>query len=161
MVCRSYRLAAIAIGMIAGCDTPTTSVIFENDYPAASKLVIYEAFWQSVALTVPVAPTMSSDPLPALAASSNPAYVVLAPGWDPASTAPPTSFVILQSRDGFALHFNSTLHIPVDDTTFEGNCAAGSLLMQPQADFITERVFQATFAGLSYDAATCTTTSAP
>jgi len=52
------------------------------------------------------------------------------------------------------------LHIPVDDATFSGNCAAGSVLTQTQADFITRRVFATDFAGRHYDAATCTTTGA-
>jgi hypothetical protein len=51
-----------------------------------------------------------------------------------------------------------TLHIPVDDATFTGNCAAGSFLTQAQADFITREVFPGDFASRSYDAATCTTT---
>jgi hypothetical protein len=138
--------------------------VLDNDYPTGSQLVIYEAFWQSVAFTPPPAgtfpplpPGASSDAAPALAASPNTAYVVLAPGWDPASTSPPTTFILLQSRDGFALHFNDTLDIPVDDSTFVGNCMAGSTLPQSEADFMTERVFQTLFAGLTYDAATCTT----
>jgi hypothetical protein len=144
-------------------------VVLENDYPTSSQLVIYEAFWQSVAFTpsdamppsafTPLRPGMSSDPLPALAASPNTAYVVLAPGWDPASAGPPTTFILLQSRDGFALQFNHTLDIPVDDSTFAGDCLAGSTLSQTEADFMTERVFQGLFAGRTYDAATCTTAS--
>ena len=56
------------------------------------------------------------------------------------------------------MHLNNTLHIPVDDTTFVENCSAGSSLTQNQADFITQRVFASDFAGLNYDAQTCTTT---
>jgi hypothetical protein len=154
-------LVVITATSVVGCDTPHTLVVLDNDYPTTSMLVAYDAFWQSVRFPAPVPPAMSSDPQPALAASPNLAYVVLAPGWDPSSATPPTTFVVLESREGFALDFNSTLDIPLDDTTFAGNCAAGSTLMQPQADFITQRVFQATFAGLSYDAATCTATRAP
>jgi hypothetical protein len=97
-----------------------------------------------------------------VAASANTAYVVLAPGWDPTSdptsTTQPTSFIVLQSRDGFAVNLGDTLHIPVDDTTFAGNCTAGSVLTQAQADFITQLVFPSTFRSFHYDAATCTTT---
>jgi hypothetical protein len=53
------------------------------------------------------------------------------------------------------------LTITVDDTAFIGNCAAGTFLAQTEADFVTQRVFAQTFAGLHYDAATCTTTGAP
>jgi hypothetical protein len=65
------------------------------------------------------------------------------------------------------------LSIPVEDTTFAGNCATGSFLSQQEADFITQVVFPSAqqgagweagpggehipnlFAGLRYDAATC------
>jgi hypothetical protein len=99
-------------------------------------------------------------------ASDNTAWVVLAPGWDPSSSSPPKSFVVLQSLSGFAVHLNDTLHIPVDDADFAGNCVSGSTLTQSQADFITQLVFvkdpvtggPGIFQGLQYDAATCTTT---
>lgn len=162
----SFRCVVICIvcaPFTLGCDTPQTSVIFENDYPpsAPAPLVIYRGFWQAVALPAPVPPGASSQPQPTVAASPNPAYVVLAPGWDPTGAAAPTSLVVLQSRSGFALHFDSTLRIPVADSTFVGNCASGSFLSQDQADFIRQRVFANDFAGLGYDAATCSTTGGP
>lgn len=52
----------------------------------------------------------------------------------------------------------NTLHIPVSDASFAGNCAAGGVLTQSQADFITQIVFPDVFGGFTYDAATCTTT---
>jgi hypothetical protein len=144
-----------------GWDTPHTEVVIANDYPPSTTNVIYEAFWQSIAFTTPVPEGASSDPQTSLFASPNRAYAVLAPGWDPNSGAPPPSFVVLESEGGYALDFDNTLTIPVDDATFNGNCAAGSYLAQADADFITQQVFAQTFAGLRYDAATCTTTSAP
>jgi hypothetical protein len=89
-------------------------------------------------------------------ASDNTAYVILAPGWDPTSTTTPTSFIVLQSREGFGVAFDETLRIPVDDSTFIGNCGSGSFLPQAKADFITRYVFQGLFASLRYDAARCT-----
>ena len=108
---------------------------------------------------MPIAPDSSSDPADTIAASDNTAYVVLAPGWDPQSPAAPTSFILLQSEHGFSVHVNQTLHIPIDDLLFSGNCAAGRPLDQGQADFLTQRVFASVFDGLHYDAATCGTTS--
>jgi hypothetical protein len=160
---RALVICALIAPFATGCDTPSTNVIVDNDYPvsATPALVVYRAFWQAVELRAPIAPGSSSDAETTVAASPNTAYAVLAPGLDPTAGAPaPTSFVVLQSRQGFAVHWNSTLHIPVDDTTFAGNCAAGSVLSQEQADFITERVFACDFAGLHYDAATCTATGA-
>jgi hypothetical protein len=152
---------AVAFAALAlGCTIPQTNVVLDNDYPAAqaAPLVAYAAIWQAVIFPSPVAPGSSSAPQSTVPASANTAYVVLAPGWDPTSPTKPTSFVVLQSRSGFAVDLGDTLHIPVDDTTFAGNCAAGSLLTQAQADFITQYVFPSTFAGFHYDAATCTTT---
>ena len=155
-------LLAVAV-MFGGCDAPDTRVVLENDYPgvAARALVVYRAFWQAVAFDVPVLPGATTEARDTVSASANTAYVVLAPGWDPTGGIPPASFVVLQSKNGFDVHLRETLHIPVDDATFAGNCAAGSFLAQEQTDFITERVFAADFAMLHYDPATCTTTDGP
>ncbi len=158
---QALAICAVFIGpLVNGCDTPQTYVVLDNQYPPSMTrpLVVYHAFWQAVPFQTPVPPGSSSDPQSTVAASANTAYAVLAPGWDPTTTTPPMSFVVMQSRDGFAVHLNETLHIPVNDTTFAGNCTAGSSLSQDQADFITRRVFLMDFAGLEYDAAHCTTT---
>jgi hypothetical protein len=136
-------------------------VKLENRYPSSpTPTVVYRAFWQAVAFPEPVAPGASSTPLATIAASANTAYVLLAPGWETGRATPPTALVVTQSRTGFGVHLNETLTIPVDDTTFEGNCAAGSFLTQGEANFIVQRVFQAQFAGLKYDPASCTTAPA-
>src|ERR1019366_3192359 len=158
-----FALASLAVG----CESaPVATVVVDNRYPPsmANALVVYRAYWQAVSFQNAIAPNSSSDPQSTLTASANTAYVVLAPGWDPTSSTPPTSFVVLQSRAGFAVHVGETLHIPVDDTTFIGNCASGSFLSQAQADFITQRIFtpiifpDASAFSFRYDAATCTTT---
>ena len=127
--------------------------------PSAA-LVVYDAYWLNVSFQgQSVPPGASSDAKDAIPASAdNTAYVVLAPGWDPASTTPPTTFLLLESRGGFALALGDTLHIPVDDVGFAGNCAAGSTLTQTEADFLTQIVFPRDFTGFTYDASTCTTT---
>lgn len=141
------------------CDTPHTNVVFDNDYPASpTALVVYRAQWQAVIDDAGIAPGEASDPQDTIGASENTAYVVLAPGWAPASNTAPSSIIVLQSRQGYAVHLNNTLHIPIDDATFAGNCAAGSFLSQTQADFITQLVFPGDFTYLRYDAATCSTT---
>ncbi|MGD0678669.1 MAG: hypothetical protein ABSC94_24945 [Polyangiaceae bacterium] len=143
----------------ANIDTPYTYVVMDNKYPAsaAAPLVVYRAYWQAVAFATPVAPGSSSALEATVPASDNMAWVVLAPGWDPSSSSPPASFVVMQSRSGFAVHLDNILHIPVDDSEFAGNCATGSALTQSEADFITQRVFPSVFQGLQYDAATCAT----
>ncbi len=155
--------AAPLIPFWSGCDAPQTYVVLDNDYPPerADSFVIYEALWQAVSFQTPVPPGSSSDPEKTVPASVNTAYVVLAPGWDPAGAAPPTSFIVLQSRSGLGVHLNSTLHIPVNDTTFAGNCTQNSFLTRDQADFITQFVFASDFAGRTYDPATCQTIGGP
>ena len=160
--CARVALPAVLLSAsLAGCDSaPHTTVILDNTYPtsAADPLVVYQAYWQAVPFTGPVDPGQSSSPQTAEPTSGDTAYVVLAPGWDPDASATPTSFVVLQSRSAFSVGFNGTLHIPVDDSTFTGNCATSHPLTQSQADFITQIVFPCAFASLTYDAATCTVT---
>ncbi len=142
----------------SGCDQPHTYVVLENQYPrSTTPNVVYHAFWQAVSFQTPVPPESSSDPQDTIPASANTAYAVLAPGWDVTSSSAPTSLIAIQSRNGFEVHLNGTLHIAVDDGTFDGNCASGSFLSPDQADFITQRVFASDFEGLRYDPASCTT----
>jgi hypothetical protein len=159
IACSVLPIALTATGC-ANLDTPYTSVVVDNNYRASATapLVVYQAYWQAVAFTTPVPPGSLSAPQSTVPASDNTSWVVLAPGWDPSSASPPTSFVVMQSRGGFAVHLNNTLHIPVDDADFAGNCATGGALTQSQADFITQLVFPSVFQGLQYDAATCMTT---
>jgi hypothetical protein len=160
----SFPFAALA-ALLTGCHgAPHTAAVIENDYAAATKLVVYRALWQTASFGDAVLPGSMSDPVSTVPTSDSTAYVVLAPGWDPDAGATPTSFVFLQSRAGFAVHLDQVLRIPVDDATFMGNCAAGSFLSQAQADFITQRIFGAALfpeagtASFRYDPATCTAT---
>ncbi len=157
-LCALFTLWVTAL--LGGCDTPATFVVLDNHYPesAPDAAVVYQAFWQAISFQTPIAPGSSSSPQSTIAASANLAYVVLAPGWDITSSTPPTSLVVMQSRSGFSVSLNQTLHIPVDDATFAGNCAAGSVLSQAEANFLTEIVFAPLFMAVSYDAATCTST---
>jgi hypothetical protein len=150
-------LTACALVLAAGCDAPFAEVVLDNQYAPATGNVVYRATWLAVDFPVPLAPGGATDPQDTVAASTNTAWVLIAPGWDPTSDDPPGSLVVLASPDGFSVHLDETLHIPVDDDHFAGNCAVGSHLDQATADFITGRVFAALFAGAHYDAATCTT----
>jgi hypothetical protein len=143
----------------AACRGPEIShVEMRNSYASDGGAPIYQGFWQAVPFSGPIAPGMTTAPQFTVAASENTAYAVLAPGWNGSSAPPPASLVVLQSRQGFAVDLGQTLQIPVDDTTFIGDCASGSPLTQSQADFITQRIFATTFASVEYDAATCTST---
>jgi len=156
------RSVLAAVALAAGCNgAPQTYVSLDNAYPPskASPTVVYQGWWQAVAFGAPIVPGGSSGLQPTVPASDNTAYVVLAPGWDPNTRTMPTSFVVLRSRSGYSVNLGDTLRIVVDDASFEGDCATGSHLTQDQADIITQLVFPNVFAGLRYDAATCTTTS--
>jgi hypothetical protein len=151
---------------IAGCaglpdKAPETDVVLNNQFSpsAASPSVVYQAYWLNVAFSSPVAPGASSDPQIAVPASANTAYVLLAPGWDPTSGTTPTAFVVLRSKHGYGVDLGGTLHIPISDEAFDGDCAAEDPLDQSEADFLTGVVFASAFAGLAYDANTCTTTA--
>jgi hypothetical protein len=150
--------ALLAGGCLPASDTSTFAVL-DNGYPAPSGYVVYAAMWQAVRFTSPIPPGTSSDPQDTVPASANTAYVVLAPGWNPSSATAPSTFIVLESRQGFGVHVGDTVHIPVSDAAFAGNCAAGSTLAQSEADFITQTVFGdlGIFAGRRYDAATCAT----
>jgi len=153
-------LVALLAPLAAGCEAPSnasTFVVLDNAYPATSGYVIYQAFWQAVSFQTPIPPGSSSDSQHTVPASANTAYVVIAPGWDPTSSTPPTTLIVLQSLQGYGVHVGNTVNIPVSDASFAGNCAAGSVLTQSQADFLTQTVFAGVFAGFRYDAATCTT----
>jgi hypothetical protein len=166
LVHAALRGVALAIaGCASACagipdKAPETTVVVENAYTASAtpRPVIYEAYWLNIAFSTPVSPGATSDPQSAIPTSGNIAYVLLAPGWDPTTTSPPTTLIALESRAAFGVALGDTLQIPVDDSTFEGNCAAGSHLTQEQADFLTQLVFAGAFAGVHYDAATCTMT---
>jgi hypothetical protein len=153
----------LVVALATGCDTPSTVVILDNAYPPSAPvpLVVAAAHWQAVNFPAPVVPGASSEPYPTAPASANTAYVLLAPGWDPSADAGWGSLLVLQSRAGLEVHLAQTLHVVVDDTNFLGNCAAGNPLSQDEADFLTQRVFAADFAGRGYDATTCTSSGGP
>jgi hypothetical protein len=160
---RPHRIVALLAlapcGLAASCSAPTTRVVLENDYSPSSGLIVYAAAWQAVSFPSPLPPGTSSDPQSTVPASANTAYVVLAPGWDPTSTATPTSLLLLESKVGYGVDLGDTLSIPLGDSTFAGNCASGSPLSQAEADFILQQEFPSVGAAAQYEAATCTTTS--
>jgi hypothetical protein len=159
LVVAAAAVAAAAVAAVAGCETPETDAVFANGYPAPADGAIYDAFWLNVRLPAPLAVGEASAPLAVPQTSGTTAYALLAPGYDPTSPSPPTRLLALESVAPYPVDLGDTMTITIDDTAFAGDCVAGKPLDQADADFITQRVFATTFAGLSYDAATCTTTS--
>jgi len=154
------RWRVVTFVALAACEPPTTSVVVDNDFGAGGPIV-YAAYWENASFATPVLPGAMSSPMTTVATSAETAYVVLAEGWDPSSPSAPTSYVLLQSPGGFSVALGDTLHIPVSDQTFDGDCASGSHLTQQQADFIVDYVFPSLFFGGHYDVGTCTMTLPP
>jgi hypothetical protein len=157
-------LAASAISLVtAACHTETpTSAVIENAYPtaddasdASKQTTVLKAWWATTLFLDPVPPGAASG-LQRTVPDSDFAYAVLAPGWDPASTMPPTRLIPVRSAAKLAVRRGDTLDIAVSDLTFVGDCRAGKALSQDEADFITQRIFPGEFSGLQYDAKSCT-----
>lgn len=149
---RHLPLAFIAL---AACDTEdATSVQIDNDYAANTAFVVYKAWWKTSYLPDAVGPT-AEGVRERTVPNSDYAYVVVAPGWDPTSSDPPTKLIAMKSLSPFKVSRGDILHIHVSDDTFAGNCAGPHPLSQDDADFVTQRIFPGEFPDGTYDAATC------
>jgi hypothetical protein len=158
--------AALAVVSLLACSSEDpTQIVVDNDYPVtdggapAVEMIVYKVWWVTTLLPDPVAPGREGQ-VQRTVPSADYAYAVLAPGWDPTSGALPTRFIAARSAGSLGAARGRTLHVHVSDATFDGNCGAGSSLSQDDADLITQRIFPAEFAGVAYDAATCTTAPA-
>ena len=164
--------AVVTVGAIGGafaaCNTsdPTQAVV-DNGYPAlpdggdpATQTVVYASWWSVTLFSTPVPAGAESDPARAVT-STDVAYAVLAPGWDPSSTTAPAALIPVKTATSLHAERGDTLHIVVSDATVIGNCAAGKPLSQEDADFITQSIFPGLFAGVTYDASTCVATPIP
>ncbi len=154
----AFSLAALA----GGCETPdATYAVIDNMYPvptdAAEQTVVYKGWWRVTEFPDPVAAGASSDEERVIRGSDI-AYLLLAPSWDPMTNVPPSVLIPVHTRDEVSVRRGDRLHIVASDAMLVGNCAAGAPLTQPDADFITQRIFPEDFAGFHYDAATCTRT---
>lgn len=153
---RALSIASLFAGIaLAACDTEDPSkAVVDNGYPASAQTVVYRAWWVATYFPDPVAGGATSTEQRSVPASDF-AYAVLAPGWDPASGAPPPRFVFVKSKAPLSVARGDTLHIVVDDRTFTGSCAANQPLTQDEADFITQRIFPGELGNMTYDAKTC------
>ena len=155
----------VSAAALAACDTEdATQAIVDNAYPApadadaTTQIAVYRAWWAPTYFPDAVGAGTSSTQYRTVPGTGT-AYAVLAPGWDPSSATPPTQLVVVESKVPLSIDRGDTLHIAVSDATFAGNCAANQPLSQTDADFITQSIFPGEFANLTYDAATCTTTT--
>ena len=151
--------------LAAGCNSgDATNAVIDDGYPgptdagdATKAIAVYRGWWLVATFPAPVgggAESGSERVVP----GSDYAYMLLAPGWDPSSGSAPPLLLPAMSKDQLSVARGDTLHIQVDDAHVVGNCAAKQPLTQAQADFITQSIFPGPFAGMTYDAATCTAT---
>lgn len=156
---RLALLVRLAPVVALGCsDDQATQVVADNDYASdagpGTEMTVFKVWWVTTLLPDPVAPGAEGQAQRTVA-SSDYAYAVLAPGWDPSSGSPPAKFLAAKSLAPLTAARGQTLHVRVSDATFAGDCAAGMPLSQDDADFITQRIFPAEFPSGAYDAATC------
>ncbi len=152
-----------ALAFVTGCQTEdATMVVVDDDYPSVAdggdssqEMTVFKVWWVASLLPDPVRPGNEGQPERTVP-STDFAYAVLAPGWDPSSATPPVELLPAKSTGKLGVARGDTLHVHVSDATFVGNCAVGNALSQDDADFITQRIFPGTFANVRYDAATCT-----
>ncbi len=165
------KAARFAFGLLtpwlAACstETPTTAIV-DNAYPSvpdgasnAGEVTVYKVWYGATLFRFPVAPGGESESERTELGSAT-AYAVLAPGWAPSSATAPTQFVAVESKAPLSVNRGDTLHIAVSDARFTGRCGGSAPLSQTEADFVTQRIFPAEFAGVHYDAATCRSTAA-
>ena len=161
-----WVLACVAFStLLAACggSEPTTAVL-SNEYPsgsdtgAAVSMSVYKAWWSVAQFPDPVPAGQVSDPV-RIVPGADYGYALLAAGWDAASGTTPTALIALRSAHELSVERGERLTFVVSKQTAIGDCAAGNPLTQADADYVTQRIFAAEFAGLSYDAASCTTSA--
>jgi hypothetical protein len=158
-------LALVGLLGAAACDTESsTGVVVDNAFSPipeggdpTTEVTVFKVWWVTSLLPDPVTPGGEGHAQRTVP-NTDFAYAVLAPGWDPSSSAPPARFLAVRSTMKLSALRGETLHVRVSDDTFVGDCEAGKPLSQEDADFITQRIFPAEFEGLAYDATNCETT---
>jgi hypothetical protein len=158
-------LVLFAASSLAGCETDTpTRVVVTNGFraipdsgPRQDEVTVYRGWYVTTSFVDPVAPGTASSEQRTIPATDY-AYFVLAEGWDPADVKPPTRLIPIRSKSKLSVARGATLQIEVSDSAFLGRCGFEKTLSQSDTDFITQRLFPVEFAGVTFDAATCTPT---
>jgi hypothetical protein len=153
---------ALSVPLISACNTSEpTSAVLSNQYPSASSAdssdatPVYKGWWAVAQFPDPVAAGETSDPVRVVLGSDY-GYALLAPGWDSTSGSPPSTLIPVRSAQKLSVARGELLTFVVSEQATIGDCRADNPLTQEDADFVTQRIFPGQFAGLAYDAASCT-----
>jgi len=146
--------------LLFACNDDPAFAQVDNGYATVDGVVVYKAWWSSTLFSNPVSPSTSSEQQRTVT-NTDYAYALITRGWDPTSTTPPASLVVVRSASALTVARGDTLQIVVSPETFRGDCGRASVLTQEETDFVTSRIFPGDFAGFRYDASTCTLTATP
>jgi hypothetical protein len=130
--------------VMCGCDDATTIVV-DNAYK--DDTVVDEVWWSQTLVPDQVAPGGESPAYRTTPALET-AYVVAERGGN---------VFVARTAMPLGVERSAELHVVISPENIVGDCATNARLTQPEADFITERIFPGRFAGAVYDAATCKT----
>lgn len=160
---RNLTLPCVFALGLGACQTEDAAyAVVGNDYPVATdshdpsqQTTVYKVWWSTALFSSPVAAGGESETIRAVAGGEV-AYALLAPGWDPTSSDPPSMLIPVMTHIPLTVSRGTTLHIHLSDTTVVGNCGAraSGQLTQDEADFITQRIFPGDFIG-TYNAKAC------
>jgi hypothetical protein len=152
---------SLCLPLASACNTsePTTAVL-SNEYPPGSSagspdtMSVYKGWWAVAQFPRPVAAGEMSDPV-RIVPGNDYGYALLAPGWEAANGAPPTTVIPLRSAQKLSVGRGELLTFVVSEWATIGDCGTGNPLTQEDADYVTQRIFPGEFANLVYDAASC------
>ena len=130
--------------LLCGCDDATTIVV-DNAY--TDDTIVDEVWWSQTLVPDAVAPGGES-PVYRTTPALETAYVVAERGG---------AVFVARTAMPLGVERSAELHVVIAPENIVGDCATSARLTQPEADFITQRIFPGRFAGAVYDAATCKT----
>jgi hypothetical protein len=156
----TWAVISIATLALSACDDSPSTALVENAYAPASVMTVYKTWWVTTLFASPVAAGATSETERTIPGRDF-AYALLAPGWSPEAGGPPSRLVAVKSAAPLVASEHRLLRIVISGATFVGDCATGPPLTDDDARLLVEDLFPGDFAGLTYDAATCTSSPAP
>jgi hypothetical protein len=155
----TWAVTMLATLALPACDDSPTTAVVENTYAPASVMTVYKTWWVTTLFASPVAAGATSETERTIPGRDF-AYALLAPGWSPEAGGTPSRLVAVKSVAKLAVSEHQLLRIAISGATFVGDCATGPSLTVDDARLVVGDIFPGDFAGLTYDATTCTSSPA-